>query len=406
MNSYHHKLLLHFLTASVDEVFRYFSMFRGAIVGPKFIYIPGKADPSKRVLMVAHADTVRDRPPTSSDILLTSNNIYKLKSNTNKSSSRRSNEYGYWTNYDTWGRSAALGADDRAGCAALAILGPAFPQHSILLTDEEESGCHGARSAASLIPSELKAHAFAIEIDRRGSDEMVFYDGSVNKPFRDWLASHLPNWNQARGSVTDISVICRETEICGVNFAAGFRDEHTSSETLSYACWLNTLKAVTKLLSFSSFPKFPAPDKWASFTSSTSKKTNTAIQPRTTEKTSATPSTPPLPALRDDSSNPETITKTPTITLLPDDEADLETTFNLIEVEDEEDYDLPSAGGQLVEIYRVPIINRAGDILFYVPLIDLDDLDILNDDGAIDIDVYMASVDVGSPDRQDPFLDR
>lgn len=235
MNATHNIALRFFLTASTEEVLHTFSGLPHAVRGDGFVYVPGNRDYLKRVLLVGHADTVRPKD-------------LKLK-------------YLKCVNNTFSAMDGPLGADDRAGLAMLWILNAEGSAHSMLVTDGEESGGTGAREAVESITGELFQHSFCVEVDRRGSEELVFYDGCANTAFKLWLKEQFPGWTQGLGSYTDIATVCPGTLLCGMNLAAGFRREHTHSEKLVYADWLKTLKALQGLLALEEYPKFGMPDE-------------------------------------------------------------------------------------------------------------------------------------------------
>ncbi|TXT66026.1 MAG: hypothetical protein BAJALOKI3v1_50024 [Promethearchaeota archaeon] len=191
----------------------------------RFVFIPGSRQ--DRVLLVAHADTVFNRMKP------------KIKFENGVFSSELKN--------------CGIGADDRAGCAivwALKDLG-----HSIFIADGEESGCVASNYASSIpeINDMLQDHQFMIEFDRRGSNDLVFYDVGT-KEFKSWCQHQFDGYKTNTGSFTDISVLAKK--ICGVNISIGYYSQHTSRETLVYSQWLNTLEKSRKVLSQKNIPKF------------------------------------------------------------------------------------------------------------------------------------------------------
>jgi hypothetical protein len=191
------------------------------------------------VLLVAHADTVFAGPPSSVEWHGNLAIAGKGGGSANKNGSA-----GYQSGY-TW-RSSGLGADDRAGCA----LAWTFRNsgHSLLITDEEEDGCVGASHAAAEIAVELGSHLFAVEVDRRGDCNAVFYSVSTDA-FENWILETLRSpWVRECGSFSDIAAMCHEAGICGVNLAAGYYYEHTSQEIFSLDAWQRTRAGVERLL--------------------------------------------------------------------------------------------------------------------------------------------------------------
>ena len=139
----HRQIVEQFLNmplSNADEIFQMFSAMPGAIAkqGKKplerYVYVPGTR--AKRVLLVAHADTVWDRSygKASETTVVFQDGVF---SGTNP--------------------ACGIGADDRAGCAMLWALRDSG--HSLLLVDGEEHGKHGAQSDfLSFCRSEVDHH--------------------------------------------------------------------------------------------------------------------------------------------------------------------------------------------------------------------------------------------------------
>ena len=137
-----------------------------------------------------------------------------------------------------------LGADDRAGVFAIVqIVRAGFRPHVIFTTDEEVGGL-GATAIAQLdCPfNDLK---YVIELDRRGSNDCVFYDCD-NKEFVEYVESFGFEWNF--GSYSDICEFCPEWGVAGVNLSIGYRDEHSEIEVLFVGQMLSTIEKVKKML--------------------------------------------------------------------------------------------------------------------------------------------------------------
>ena len=163
------------------------------IVHEQYIYAEG----SVPVLLVAHYDTVLAKPPTSIRI---SNGWLSAKK--------------------------GLGADDRAG--VYAILEIIRKHHCyVLFTGGEEKGCIGAEAFTK---SGIKPDVnYIIELDRKGDNDAVYYDGANDK-FEDFITSH--GWKTAYGSFTDICTLAPYIGVAAVNLSIGYYDQHTPNETL------------------------------------------------------------------------------------------------------------------------------------------------------------------------------
>lgn len=227
MSVYSHSQWRTFLAASPDTLLRRFAALRGAVSDALWTYVPGSREPASRVLLCAHADTVARHAPRRSQIRFRSGSVYAP------------------------GR--ILGADDRAGVALLWALRSSG--HSLLLTDLEELGGLGAEAATRSLGATLGAHAFAVQFDRRGSREGVFYPGTHSDAWEQYLAATLPGWRLGWGSYTDIATICPSVGLCGVNLAVGFTAEHTSRERLSLRAWEQTYAMASEWLSAPTLPK-------------------------------------------------------------------------------------------------------------------------------------------------------
>ena len=236
MNSMHNVVLRYFLTATKEELLDEFAKLPHAVRGNGFVYVPGEREWKERLLLIGHADTVR-RTDLPMKMLACRDNTFKTLD------------------------QEPLGADDRAGLAMLWILNADECEHSMLVTDGEEVGGLGAGEAVESILGELLQHAFCVEVDRKGVEELVFYDGCANDAFRAWLKDEaFVGWTQDTGSYTDIATICPATLLCGVNLAAGYYQQHTMHERLVYADWLKTLKALGKVVTRLEYPEFGEPD--------------------------------------------------------------------------------------------------------------------------------------------------
>lgn len=250
----HRDLLTGFLQADEKQVLRWFGELEGAKVSEgQYVYVPGTR--KDRLLLVAHADTVLSgagNPIWMGDVCL----------------SAASDFFPAGSGY---GRGAALGADDRAGCAML--WGMAKSGHSLLITNGEERGLVGARRAAAELKEELKEHGFAIEVDRRGSGQAVFYSVAT-KEFKEHILGLLgehdagkKEWKECQGSVSDISHICEEVGICGVNLSAGYIGEHTDREILVLTAWQKTRYALAGILGMEKHKRWELKKKKAEYDS-------------------------------------------------------------------------------------------------------------------------------------------
>ena len=187
---------------------------------PHYVFAEG----SIPVVLVAHLDTVFEVPP---EIYFDSDKNVMLS---------------------TYG----LGADDRAGVfAIIQIIRSGLLPH-VLFTTDEEMGCIGASMLTS-IECPFKDLRYVIELDRRGSNDCVFYDCD-NEDFVSYIESFGFSWNF--GSFSDISILCPYWEKAGVNLSVGYYNEHSAGETLHIDQLLNTINRVKQMLSEKEIPEF------------------------------------------------------------------------------------------------------------------------------------------------------
>ena len=191
------------------------------------------------IALVAHMDTVFKRPPE---------------------------EVFFDPKHNVMWSPQGLGADDRAGIFAIVqIIRGGLKPHIIFTTDEER-GALGAMELAKLdCPfNELK---YLIQLDRRGSDDCVFYDCD-NPQFVDYVEGFGFSLNY--GSFTDISELCPAWGVAGVNLSIGYRDEHSELEILFVGQMLATVSKVKRMLNAAAeapvFQYIPSPTSRFSFT--------------------------------------------------------------------------------------------------------------------------------------------
>ncbi len=208
----------------------------------RFVYIPGNRP--DRVLLVAHADTVWGNCRVS--LSIKDGVITSLPQEYEKEGKKHTFQIG-------------IGGDDRAGCCMLwrfKDLG-----HSLLITSGEEKGCIAAKR---IIESEWwkkelnDTHHFAIEFDRRGEKDIVFYDLATEK-FAEYVTKET-GYVPAQGFSTDIRHLCKS--ISAVNISVGYNNEHSDKENLVLAHFEKTYEVVYKWLSQKDLPKFPSPQNF------------------------------------------------------------------------------------------------------------------------------------------------
>lgn len=142
-----------------------------------------------------------------------------------------------------------LGADDRAGVAAIVALHRMGlpPDVGILFTDQEEVG--GVGVGAFIQDNDALPYRALIEIDRRGDVELAFYGGSTSERWEGWaLEAFGPAWGFGFGTYTDVADLGRAYGIPAVNVAAGYMFEHTHREVFSLDAWQRSVDALYRVL--------------------------------------------------------------------------------------------------------------------------------------------------------------
>ena len=146
-----------------------------------------------------------------------------------------------------------LGADDRAGVFSIIKIIQSGLKPTVIFTTDEEKGCLGADALISVFKEAPMNLNYIIQLDRRGSNDCVFYDCD-NKEFVKYVESF--GFLEAIGSFSDISVICPSWGIAGVNLSVGYEHEHSVIETLHVPSMLRTISIVKTMLKCNDIPEF------------------------------------------------------------------------------------------------------------------------------------------------------
>lgn len=186
------------------------------VITSDYIFAKGKIP----VLLCAHMDTVFKTPPETI--------LYDPK------------EELIWS-------PEGIGGDDRNGIYSILYLIEKFKDNlpSVLFTTQEEHGCVGAEKASKPLKPKVGEINFAIQIDRQGENDAVFYR-CENREFIDYICSF--GYKETPGSRTDICVICPEWDIAGVNFSCGYTHNHTDKEIVNVKHMFATIKMIEKIL--------------------------------------------------------------------------------------------------------------------------------------------------------------
>ena len=196
--------------------------YKNVIVTKDYIIAEGEVP----IALVAHMDTVFTKPATD---------VYYDK------------EQGVmWS-------PQGLGADDRAGIFCILKILQSRHRPTIILTTDEEKGCVGASKLVDRFKEAPWEINYIIQLDRRGYTDCVFYD-CENEEFTQYIESF--GFIEEVGSLSDISVICPEWGIAGVNLSVGYEGEHFETEILHVAPMLATISKVKTMLSQNEIPKF------------------------------------------------------------------------------------------------------------------------------------------------------
>lgn len=127
-----------------------------------------------------------------------------------------------------------LGADDGSGIAVMLYLISKGVKAQYLFTRCEERGGYGVSYFRDNSENVLSKVKIAIEIDRRGTNEIIYSQGvgdCASREFTEALCkllgmNHTPS---DRGSYTDVATLADIIPEC-VNIAAGYGNAHASSE--------------------------------------------------------------------------------------------------------------------------------------------------------------------------------
>ena len=226
--------LEHFLRPTQKQLFkRLCKIFKGnsLISKSNFILVRGYAP----VLLVAHLDTVHDKPVR--DICLSPDKNILMS-------------------------PQGIGGDDRCGVFALChIFHSAQVKPWLLFTCDEEVGGLGAKAFClahkqHLLPKELDALKFIIELDRKGKNDAVYYR-CANPDFEAYITGK--GFKTAQGSFSDISLVAPELGIAAVNLSSGYYHAHSLHEFINRSHLNDSIQKVIGIIAESTchdFPKF------------------------------------------------------------------------------------------------------------------------------------------------------
>lgn len=218
---------------------------KGSFSGDGFaLFTPKKHTTKKTICLVSHIDTVHDRPRYSYPKKHFWYEDFGQYEHVTKPKTKQSKKVYHDSKQGIVWSPDGLGADDRSGVYACLEL---YKTHNCfaLFTDYEESGGQGAREALTkMLPQYGNDISLFIEIDRRGNNQMVFYNGEPEE-FKNFFASF--GFKEHTGSFSDISILCRGTGFHGVNLSAGYYKEHTLQEYLNIKHLMNTVRKIDRI---------------------------------------------------------------------------------------------------------------------------------------------------------------
>lgn len=214
------------LTYLADKLKEYKYQFINA--NEKYVYAKGEIP----ILLVAHVDIVHQTTPE----LILYDSIKKMM----------------WS-------PTGIGGDDRCGVGAiLSILEQEF-KPSILFTTGEEIGGIGANAFCKDYYGFDLGVNYAIEIDRRGRNQAVFYSCG-NQELQDYICKK-HGFELKYGTFTDVCIIGKKFDIGIVNLSAGYYNEHTNTEYIRIIDLNHTIKKIIEMFNDDLQTKFKYEEK-------------------------------------------------------------------------------------------------------------------------------------------------
>lgn len=184
-------------------------------VGDGFVFAKGTFP----VLLVAHMDTVHKALPTL---------------------------FMYDFERDAVSCAEGIGGDDRCGVYMILEIVKNY-NCSVLFCEDEENGGIGARKFTNtdLAKELVSQFNYAIELDRRGKNDAVFYDCD-NEEFEEFITKEF--YELAYGSFSDISTVAPFLKCAAVNLSCGYHCAHTLDEYVVLHEMERSMEEVCKIL--------------------------------------------------------------------------------------------------------------------------------------------------------------
>lgn len=134
----------------------------------------------------------------------------------------------YDSEKDTMWSPNGIGGDDRCGVYMILEIVRKY-NCSVLFCEDEEIGGVGAKKfiETDLAKELVTQFNYAIELDRKGNKDAVFYDCD-NDDFEDFITKDF--YDTAYGSFSDISVVAPFLKCAAVNLSCGYYNAHTKDE--------------------------------------------------------------------------------------------------------------------------------------------------------------------------------
>lgn len=155
------------------------------------------------------------------------------------------NKLHYSTVLHTLSTTGILGADDRAGVCIILELLKMGHHPTVIFTHGEETGGIGAHALAHDYPKPLFNANYLIEIDRRGKNEVVFYNNHT--PEMCALFTKY-GFEVNIGTFSDVCILSSAWRIMGANVSAGYYNEHTPFEYVNLDDMQSTIDKLDKFM--------------------------------------------------------------------------------------------------------------------------------------------------------------
>ena len=183
------------------------------VVGDGYVYAQGNFP----VLLVAHMDTVHEKSPKA---------------------------FVYDISKDSISSPQGIGGDDRCGVYMIFEIVKKF-NCSVLFCEDEEIGGVGADKFLKTNLARDLTFNYAIEFDRKGSNDAVFYECD-NPEFEEFITKEF--YKTAYGTFSDISYLAPFLECAAVNLSCGYYKAHTTDEYVVLKEMQDSIDAACKIL--------------------------------------------------------------------------------------------------------------------------------------------------------------